>query len=198
MEHPADKSGAEVEREMNMNTQGKHTQRADEAINAGQVARNLRRMLAEAKGPEDVARVKDEALAMPGIYPNNEKLFMEIVADINRMNGTAPATAADVAKLGAQIERVAEANAKAAKPEKRVRKVKDTRPRWAKEHREAYNRNLHDWIAGGMSDREAAQAAIEWAAGNSKLSQYKTPSSSSLEKWAAAERKLMARRRKRS
>jgi len=88
---------------MNMNTQGKHTQRADEAINAGQVARNLRRMLAEAKGPEDVARVKDEALAMPGIYPNNEKLFMEIVADINRMNGTGPATVEDVAKLGAAI-----------------------------------------------------------------------------------------------
>ena len=103
MEHPADESGAEGEREMNMNTQGKHTQRADEAINAGQVARNLRRMLAEAKGPEDVARVKDEALAMPGIYPNNEKLFMEIVADINRMNGTGPATVEDVAKLGAAI-----------------------------------------------------------------------------------------------
>ncbi|OQC53132.1 MAG: hypothetical protein BWX54_02448 [Verrucomicrobia bacterium ADurb.Bin018] len=86
----------------------------------------------------------------------------------------------------------------AAKPEKKVRKVKDTRPRWKKEHREAYNRNLHDWIAGGMSDREAAQAAIKWAAGNSKLSQYKTPSASSLEKWAAAERKLMARKRKRA
>jgi hypothetical protein len=103
LEHPADESGAEGEREMNMNTQGKHTQRADKAINAGQVARNLRRMLAEAKGSDDVARVKDEALAMPGIYPNNEKLFMEIVADINRMNGTGPATVEDVAKLGAAI-----------------------------------------------------------------------------------------------
>lgn len=168
MEHPADKSGAEVEREMNMNTQGKHTQRADEAINAGQVARNLRRMLAEAKGPEDVARVKDEALAMPGIYPNNEKLFMEIVADINR------------------------------KPEKRVRKVKDTRPRWGPDERIMYDIKLHELIESRKSDREAAQAAIEWAAGNSKLSQYKTPSASCLEKWAAAERKLMARRRKRS
>ena len=85
-----------------------------------------------------------------------------------------------------------------AKPEKRVRKVKDTRPRWGEDDRHAYNRKLHDLIAGGMSDREAARAAIEWAAGNSKLSQYKTPSSSSLEKWAAAERKLMARKRKRS
>ncbi len=84
-----------------------------------------------------------------------------------------------------------------AKPEKRMRKVKDTRPRWGEDDRHAYNRKLHDLIAGGMSDREAARAAIEWAAGNSKLAQYKTPSASCLQKWAAAERALMARKRKR-
>jgi hypothetical protein len=198
LEHPADESGAEVEREMNMNTQGKHTQRADKAINAGQVARNLRRMLAEAKGSDDVARVKDEALAMPGIYPNNEKLFMEIVADINRMNGTGPATVEDVAKLGAQIERVAEANAKAATPAKKARRVKDTRPRWGADERIMYDIKLHELIESRKSNREAAQDAIKWAAENPKLAQYKTPSASCLEKWAAAERKLTARKRKRS
>ena len=77
---------------MNSN-QGKHTQRAEDAINAVQVARDLRRMLAEAKGPEDVARVKEQALGMVGIHPNNKELYLEIVADINRMNGTAPASA---------------------------------------------------------------------------------------------------------
>ena len=86
----------------------------------------------------------------------------------------------------------------AAKPEKKVRKVKDTRPRWGADERIMYDIKLHELIESRKSNREAAQDAIKWAAGNSKLSQYKTPSASSLEKWAAAERKLMARRRKRA
>lgn len=85
----------------------------------------------------------------------------------------------------------------AAKPEKKARREKDTRPRWGKDERYSYDIQLHDLIAGGLSDREAARAAIKWAAGNSKLAQYKTPSASCLEKWAAAERALMARKRKR-
>lgn len=181
---------------MNMNQQGREMmRRADEAMRATAAADGLRKRLAEAKTEAEREPVKREAFACIGLYPAHAALFSDVAADINRLNGTGPATAADVARLG---DRVAEANAKAAKPAKKARKVKDTRPRWKKEHREAYNRNLHDWIASGMSDREAAQASIKWAAGNSKLVQYKTPSASSLEKWAAAERKLMARRRKRS
>ena len=179
----------------NMKQEGREKmRRAEETMAAAAAERELRQRMDAAKTPEERKPIKRDAFTCQSLHPADAGRFAEVVADINRMNGTGPATGADVARLG---DRVAEANAKA-KPEKKVRKVKDTRPRWKKEHREAYNRNLHDWIAGGMSDREAAQAAIKWAAGNSKLSQYKTPSASSLEKWAAAERKLMARKRKRA
>ena len=143
--------------------------RADEAMKAAAAADGLRKRLAKAKTEAEREPIKWDAFACIGLYPAYAALFTDVVA---------------------------EANAKATMPMKRVRKVKDTRPRWKKEHREAYNRKLHDLIAGRKSDREAAQAAIKWAAGNSDLAQYKTPSSSSLEKWAAAERKLMARMRK--
>ena len=170
----------------NMKQEGREKiQRAEATMAAAADERDLRRRLEAAKTPEDREPIKRAAFDCQGLHPANAGRFADVVADINRLNGTAPATGADIARLG---ERVAEANARA-RPAKKARNKKDTRPRWAKEHREAYNRKLHDLIAGGSSDREAAQAAIKWAAGNPKLKQYKTPSASSLEKWAAAERK---------
>lgn len=160
---------------MNPNEGQEMMRRAEIAMRAGRAEQELRQRLAVAKTRQDIEGIRSDALDYLTIFPDATARFRRLIEQIDHQGGSAPAT-----------------------PSKKVRKVKDTRPRWAKEHREAYNRNLHDWIAGGMSDREAARAAIAWAAGNSKLSQYKTPSSSSLEKWAAAERKLMARRRKRS
>lgn len=160
---------------MNPNEGQEMMRRAEIAMRAGRAEQELRQRLAVAKTRQDIEGIRSDALDYLTIFPDATARFRRLIEQIDHQGGSAPAT-----------------------PSKKVRKVKDRRPRWKKEHREAYNRNLHDWIAGGMSDREAARAAIAWAAGNSKLSQYKTPSASSLEKWAAAERKLMARRRKRS
>ena len=175
MEHPPDEGGAEVEREMTMTDQREQgrelMRRAEETMKAAGEARNLRARIEAAKTATDIQQIQRDAEAWRGLLPAHAQTFSDIIA---------------------------EASAKAARPAKRARRVKDTRPRWAKEHREAYNRKLHNLVADGMSDREAARAAIEWAAGNPKLAQFKTPSESALQKWAAAERALMARKRKRS
>ena len=148
--------------------------RAEIAMRAGRAEQELRQRLAVAKTRQDIEGIRSDALDYLTIFPDATARFRRLIEQIDHQGGSAPAT-----------------------PSKKVRKIKDTRPRWKREHREKYNIKLHELLAKNMSDREAARAAIAWAAENKELAQYRTPSASSLEKWAAAERKLMACRRKR-
>lgn len=144
--------------------------RAIEAGKAAEAARSLRERIKAAKAA-DIEPIKRDAEYWRGNLPAYAATFSDIIA---------------------------EANAKTARPAKKARTKKDTRPRWGVDERRMYDIKLHELIDGGKSNREAAQAAIEWAKGNPKLAEYKTPSASSLEKWAASERALMARKRKRA
>lgn len=107
MEHPADESGAEVEREMKMEPmkqEGRERmRRAEASMKAAAAERELRRRLEAAKTPEQRKPIKLAAFDCQGLYPADAGRFADIVADINRMNGTGPATVEDVAKLGAAI-----------------------------------------------------------------------------------------------
>ena len=89
---------------MTMRQEGRELmRRADEAMKAAAAADGLRKRLAEAKTEADREPIKREAFACIGLYPANAALFSDVAADINRMNGTGPATVEDVAKLGAAI-----------------------------------------------------------------------------------------------
>ena len=81
-------------------------QRAEATMKAAADERELRRRLEAAKTPEEREPIKRDAFDCQGLHPANAGRFADVVADINRMNGTAPATGADVARLGEKIEQV--------------------------------------------------------------------------------------------
>ena len=77
--------------------------RAEETMAAAAAERELRRRLEAAKTPEEREPIKRDAFTCQSLHPADAGRFAEVVADINRMNGTGPATVEDVAKLGEAI-----------------------------------------------------------------------------------------------
>ena len=90
-----------------MNQEGRERmRRAEETMAAAAAERELRRRLEAAKTPKEREPIKRAAFDCQGLHPANAGRFADVVADINRLNGTAPATGADVAKLGEKLEQV--------------------------------------------------------------------------------------------
>ena len=88
----------------NINQEGRERmRRAEEAMAAAAAERELRRRLEAAKTPEEREPIKRDAFTCQSLHPADAGRFAEVVADINRMNGTGPATVEDVAKLGEAI-----------------------------------------------------------------------------------------------
>lgn len=90
----------------NMNQEGREMKRrAEETMKAAADERELRRRLEAAKTPEDREPIKRAAFDCQGLHPANAGRFADVVADINRLNRTAPATGADVAVLTDETRR---------------------------------------------------------------------------------------------
>ena len=88
----------------NMKQEGREKmRRAEETMAAAAAERELRRRLEAAKTPEEREPIKRDAFTCQSLHPADAGRFAEVVADINRMNGTGPATVEDVAKLGEAI-----------------------------------------------------------------------------------------------
>ncbi len=83
--------------------------RADEAMKAAAAADGLRKRLAEAKTEAEREPIKRDAFDCQGLYPDHAGRFADVVADINRLNGTGPASSADVAALADETRKVNDA-----------------------------------------------------------------------------------------
>ena len=81
--------------------------RAVATMAAAAAERELRQRMDAAKTPEEREPIKRDAFACKRLH--NDERFLDVVADINRMNGTGPASAADVAALADETRKVNDA-----------------------------------------------------------------------------------------
>ena len=117
---------------------------------------------------------------------------------ISAVSGEIEKIRADIAGAMEETRRLQQIR-EAAKPKGATRrKRKDLRPRWGEEERRLYDVKVHDLIMAGHTDRSVAREVVKWAEQNPKLSQYKTPSESMIQKWAKSERAFIGKKRKRA
>ena len=111
---------------------------------------------------------------------------LTVTMDISQINVDTPLTADEIKVIGQIIDSI---DTPKQMTHVRGKGKKDTRPRWKDDQRRMYDTKIHDLIMGGMTNRVIANEIPLWAEQHPQLSKCKIPGNTSLQKWAAADRK---------
>lgn len=111
---------------------------------------------------------------------------LKVTMHISQSHEDAPLTTDEIKVIGQIIDSI---NAPKQMVDARRKSKNDTRPRWKDDQRRMYDIKIHELIMDGKTNRVIANEIPLWAEQHPELSKCKIPGNTSLQKWAAADRK---------